>query len=151
MTARTALWPLFLCLAFFASPSLGQDRTIYRPSKFELELPVDCKIGETCFIQNYVDVDPSRRWRDYQCRGLSSDGHKGTDFRLLDMVAMEQGVAVLAAAGGRVKGYRKDLADGLYLNGETDGLDGKICGNGVIIDHGNGNTGETQGKRNRNP
>lgn len=138
MKVRLTLPALSLCLLFSASPSLGQDRTTGLAAKFELVLPIDCKIGETCFIQNYVDVDPSRRWRDYQCRGLSNDGHKGTDFRLPDLAAMERGVAVVAAAAGRVKGYRKNLADGLYFNGDTDGLEGKTCGNGVILDHGNG-------------
>ena len=133
-----ALSALLMCSLFSASPSWGQDRATDLPPKFELVLPIDCKIGETCFIQNYVDVDPSRRWRDYQCRGLSNDGHKGTDFRLPDLAAMERGVAVVAAAAGRVKGYRKNLADGLYFNGDTGGLEGKTCGNGVIIDHGNG-------------
>src|SRR5262249_8510446 len=33
----------------------------------ELSLPIDCQIGVTCEVQNYVDLDPSSQVRDYQC------------------------------------------------------------------------------------
>ena len=67
---------------------------------FKLAFPVDCTLGQDCVIQNYVDVDPSKGWHDYQCGFLSYDGHKGTDIRIRDYRAMAEGVAVLAAADG---------------------------------------------------
>jgi hypothetical protein len=33
----------------------------------EFRLPINCEIGRTCEIQNYVDLDPSGGVRDYQC------------------------------------------------------------------------------------
>ena len=37
----------------------------------ELALPIDCEIGRSCFIQNYVDHDISPNARDYQCGTLN--------------------------------------------------------------------------------
>ena len=34
-------------------------------SAIELELPVACEVGRTCFIQNYVDADPSAAAKDW--------------------------------------------------------------------------------------
>lgn len=45
---------------------------------FELELPVGCTPGETCFIQNCVDHDPAAAVADPACGPLSYDGHDGT-------------------------------------------------------------------------
>ena len=64
-------------------------------------LPLDCKIGKTCYIQKYADRDRGPRYADYRCGPLSADGHKGTDIRLLDFAAMTKGVAVLAADARR--------------------------------------------------
>ena len=53
---------------------------------FSLSLPVDCEIGKTCFVQNYVDHDPGPGKQDFQCRAMTYDGHEGTDFRVLSLV-----------------------------------------------------------------
>ena len=55
-------------------------------------LPVDCTLGESCFIQNYVDQDPGPRAQDFTCGPLTYDGHKGTDFALPSTEIMAQGV-----------------------------------------------------------
>ncbi|MGX9356596.1 M23 family metallopeptidase [Roseobacteraceae bacterium S113] len=99
------------------------------------EWPVDCALGETCYIQNYVDRDPGPEWRDFSCGKLSYDTHRGTDIALPTRADLTDDVAVFAAAPGVVQGRRDGVADRLY-NGED--LDGKDCGNGVVIDHGNG-------------
>jgi hypothetical protein len=70
-------------------------------------LPIDCVPGATCFVQNYVDHDPSSAWRDYACGARSYDGHDGTDFRVPSMAAVRTGVAVLAAADGVVAGHAR--------------------------------------------
>lgn len=101
---------------------------------FSLQLPIDCDLGQTCFIQNYVDSDPSPDVQDFQCNGLSYDGHKGTDFRLPTLADMAQGVDVLAAAAGVVRGVR----DGVPDNGPTAATQGKECGNGVVLRHADG-------------
>jgi Peptidase family M23 len=103
-----------------------------------LGLPLDCTLGETCFIQNYVDADPGPDGADFTCGPLSYDGHKGTDFALLSFAAMDAGVAVRAAAPGVVINLRDGMPDTGLDGTSADLLDGKDCGNGVVIDHGDG-------------
>lgn len=104
----------------------------------ELGLPVDCTLNETCFIQQYVDFDPGPGQRDFMCNGLSYDGHKGTDFGLPSLAAMQAGVRVIAAAPGTVRGIRNNMEDRYYTDDMADALDGRDCGNGVAIVHANG-------------
>jgi murein DD-endopeptidase MepM/ murein hydrolase activator NlpD len=99
---------------------------------FDLAQPVDCTLGQTCYIQQFFDRDETVGARDFTCGTLSYDGHDGTDFALPTRAAMAAGVAVLAAAPGTVTGVR---------DGEPDfvpATPGKECGNGVVIDHGQG-------------
>ncbi|TNF20304.1 MAG: M23 family metallopeptidase [Rhodobacteraceae bacterium] len=102
---------------------------------FQLAFPVDCTLGETCYIQQYVDHDPGPGARDFTCGGLSYDGHKGTDFGLPTQAEMARGVPVLAAAPGVVRGMRDGMADRVY-GGED--LAGRDCGNGIVLRHGDG-------------
>jgi hypothetical protein len=98
----------------------------------ELALPVDCDLGQSCYIQQYFDHDPSPAWGDFTCGTLAYDGHDGTDFALPSQADMAEGVSVLAAAAGTVKGLRDGVADFVpYVPGQE-------CGNGVLIDHGGG-------------
>jgi len=105
---------------------------------FVLGLPIDCALGETCYIQQYVDADPGTGARDYRCGPLSYDGHKGTDFALPDRAAIAAGVPVLAAAPGVVKALRDGMADSAFAAGGEQAIEGRECGNGVVIDHGDG-------------
>lgn len=103
----------------------------------ELSLPVDCKIGETCWLTNFVDRDPGPGHQDYRCGSLSYNTHKGTDIALANDAVMQAGVSVLAVASGRVVRVRdgeprstlKDLQSATALRGQE-------CGNGIVIDHG---------------
>ncbi|WP_294228783.1 M23 family metallopeptidase [uncultured Shimia sp.] len=101
-------------------------------------LPVDCELGETCFIQNYVDHDESDGHLDHTCGPLSYDGHKGTDFALPTTDAMDAGVNVMAAANGVVLGTRDGMIDKVIATEDIPNLNGKDCGNGLSIDHGDG-------------
>ncbi|RKF13870.1 M23 family metallopeptidase [Roseovarius spongiae] len=132
---RAARWAAS-CAALLAATTLAgrapaQDRLI-------LGLPVDCILGETCHIQQYTDRDPGPGVRDFMCNGLTYDGHKGTDFALPSRAAMRAGVAVLAAAPGRVRGVRNAMEDRAYTPDMAAALGGRNCGNGVVIDHGGG-------------
>jgi murein DD-endopeptidase MepM/ murein hydrolase activator NlpD len=101
----------------------------------DLALPLDCKFGETCFIQQYFDHDPSKGMKDYRCGPMTYDGHDGVDLRIPSMAAQQHGVSVLAAAAGVVKAVRDGIAD---VNVRAIGLDsvaGHECGNGVLIAH----------------
>lgn len=97
--------------------------------------PVACEIGRSCFIQNYVDSDPTSSARDYRCGTLSYDGHNGTDIRLPTMAAQRAGVDVLAAASGRVLRQRDGVADQSVRSDGTAAVKGIECGNAVIIEH----------------
>ena len=103
-----------------------------------LDLPVDCTVGLTCAIQQYVDHDPSPGARDYQCGTLSYDGHNGTDFRLPSLAAQRAGVNVLAAADGVVARVRDGMADAAIAAGGIAALGKALCGNGVSISHRDG-------------
>lgn len=107
-------------------------------SEPSLALPIDCIPGATCYIQNYMDRDPGPGARDYTCAGLSYDGHKGTDFALPSLTAMIDGVEVRAAAAGTVRGVRDGMIDRFYTPAEDERIDGRDCGNGVVLDHGDG-------------
>lgn len=105
---------------------------------FELSMPVDCTLGESCFIQQYADRDSGPGATDFTCGPLSYDKHSGTDFALPTVAAMQGGVAVLAAAPGVVKGVRDGMPDIAVTDPAAPALDGRECGNGVLIDHGDG-------------
>ncbi|MDJ1159885.1 M23 family metallopeptidase [Chelatococcus sp. SYSU_G07232] len=119
-----------LALAWTTGAAAG-DPLLLRP-------PVTCEIGRDCFIQNYVDLDPSPSARDHMCGTLSQDGHDGTDFRLPTMAAQRAGVEVVAAADGRVLRQRDGVADTPVTDAGRSAVQGSECGNGLVIDHGNG-------------
>jgi murein DD-endopeptidase MepM/ murein hydrolase activator NlpD len=101
-----------------------------------LSLPIACKIGINCHVQNYVDDDPTSAAGDYLCGNQTYDGHKGTDIRLLNIAAMNRGVKVIAAAAGRVKGVRDGVADISIRDQDAAIVSGKECGNGVVVELG---------------
>jgi hypothetical protein len=103
-----------------------------------LTLPVDCDLGRTCFIQQYVDRDAGPDARDFTCAGLSYDGHKGTDFRVADFAALNAGIDIRAAAAGTVRGTRDGMTDGPLTDDRRTALADRDCGNGVVVDHGGG-------------
>lgn len=119
-----------LCLA--AGTDAGAEEFI------SLALPIKCEPGVSCFFQNYVDHDVSDKVRDYRCGGRSYDGHDGTDIRIQNQSIQRQGVEVLAAAPGRVIGGRNDMADVSIRTAGKATIAGKECGNGVLIEHGDG-------------
>lgn len=105
---------------------------------FELALPVECALGANCFIQQAMDRDPGPGATDFACGTLSYDGHSGTDFALPDLAAMAAGVRVLAAAPGVVRAVRDGMQDIAVTDPAAPPLQGRDCGNGLAIDHGDG-------------
>ena len=124
-----ALFRALLTTAF-AAPVAAKDPLF--------SLPIECELGETCFIQNYVDSDPSPEARDHTCGPLTYDGHKGTDIRVATLADMEAGIRVLAAAPGTVRATRDGMPDIPSNAPNAPNLDGKDCGNGLVVDHGGG-------------
>ncbi len=101
----------------------------------ELGMPLDCEIGQTCLIQNYVDAEPGVGAKDFQCGPLAYDNHQGTDFRLRNEAEIAKGYDVLATAPGMVVSVINDQPD----HGFTQAQDNPFgCGNAVMVDHGAG-------------
>lgn len=104
-----------------------------------LSLPLACRPGADCFIQQYVDHDPGPGATDHLCGTRAYDGHRGTDIRLTSTAAQRRGVAVLAAAAGAVRAVRDGEPDRpLVTEADRAQVLGRECGNGVVLDHGGG-------------
>jgi len=102
------------------------------------DLPVDCRMGAVCSVQNYIDHDPGPGWADHACGPLSYDGHRGIDFRVPTQIEMREGVAVIAAADGKVVAVNDGQPDLLMMDtGPGKTLDARN-GNWAAIDHGSG-------------
>lgn len=99
---------------------------------FEMAMPLDCKMGTQCVVQNYVDHDIATgdmAYSDFSCGSLSYDGYKGTDIRAVNRAVMRKGISVLAVADGMVLGMRDGVEDGAPV------VENQECGNGLRIGH----------------
>ncbi|MEQ6248857.1 M23 family metallopeptidase [Sulfitobacter sp. HNIBRBA3233] len=97
--------------------------------------PIDCDLNGPCHIQQYVDHDPGAQASDFTCSSLTYDGHKGTDFALPAQSMIADGVNVLAAAAGTVRGLRDGMPDTGYTSETADLVRDRECGNGVVLTH----------------
>lgn len=132
MSASRFRSPLPLIALFFGSVAGAEELPRF-------ELPVACEVGRNCFVQNYVDADPTSSSKDYECGSRSYDGHNGTDFRLPTMTAQLAGVDVLAAADGQVLRLRDGVEDvSVREPGRAAAVKGSECGNAIIIEHQDG-------------
>jgi hypothetical protein len=125
-----------IILGVLLAPAGSPRADTQDPIRFDL--PLACRMGAVCHIQNYVDQDPGPGRRDYACGRLTYDGDEGTDFRLPDYVMMAEGVEVRAAAPGIVQRVRDGVADISIREGGIDRIKGREAGNGVVVDHGGG-------------
>ena len=120
-------------------PSRAGNKASQPPSgPPRLSLPIHCVPGRDCWLVNKVDLDPGPGVRDYACDKRSYGGHKGTDIAIRDLVAMKNGVDVLAAAGGVVRSTRDGMADVDFSVAGQASVKGRECGNGLVISHGGG-------------
>ena len=102
------------------------------------DLPIACPTDTGCIVRSFVDQDPGPGAKDWHCGRLTYDGHKGTDIRVPDGVAMAKGVQVLAAAPGTVLRLRDGMDDVSIRVTGADAVKDREAGNSVIIDHGDG-------------
>ena len=138
---------VFSCLVFalpLQAQDVGKDFSdkpfvkIIKPVSYSL--PIDCTPGENCWVMNYVDFGPDdQKKTDPQCMERTYDTHKGTDFAIRDGKAMEEGVDVLAAAGGMVKKIRDGEPDLWASDAQLEAIKAarKECGNAILIEHEN--------------
>jgi hypothetical protein len=121
----------FLVVATLVLPGAARGDVVF-------EWPVACTLGENCTIQHYVDHDDGPGVRDFQCGTMANDKHNGTDIRLRTLAAQKKGVAVLAAAAGRVLRRRDDMPDVSTAEKGAPSVIGRECGNGAVVAHEDG-------------
>ena len=71
-----------------------------------MALPVDCDLDTQCYIQQFMDHDPSSVASDMRCGPLTYDGLTGTDFAIRDPLTNPNGVNVIASAALWDPGHR---------------------------------------------
>ena len=104
-----------------------------------MAFPLDCNLGETCYIQQYKDRDPETgRVHDFGCGKMANDGHSGTDFALPSLAAMARGVTIRPVAPGTVRATRDGMEDISSLAENAPDINGRDCGNGLRISHAGG-------------
>lgn len=122
-------------LGRLAVAALGLPAVVGTAAALELGLPIPCEPGRTCWIPRHVDLDPGPGAKDYACGTLTADGHSGSDFAIRNLAEMEAGVPVVAAAPGVVRGTRDGMADATLEAGNRAAIEGRECGNGVVLAH----------------
>lgn len=126
---------LFLSVFSLALPALP---VLAAPS---LRVPVDCSPGQDCWIMQLPDADPDKNTaRDYTCGRQTREGATGTSIGIANLARMKEGVAVVAPANGTVTRLRDGEEDAFRSVTEQAALKsaGKDCGNGIMIEHGQG-------------
>ena len=107
-----------------------------RALAIQLEFPLDCELGNNCWISNL----PRHYWQnkevDFRCGPNTYRDHKGTDFALRDYKQMQNGVKVLAPFDGVVRGLRDNVLDISVKDVGKDTVKGVECGNGLVISSG---------------
>ncbi|MEO0358242.1 MAG: M23 family metallopeptidase, partial [Pseudomonadota bacterium] len=122
---------LTTALALAATTAIAKDPLF--------DMPLDCTLGQDCYINDYFDRDGTEgAVLDYACNDVTRDNHRGVDFALLNMAQLWDGVDVVAAAPGTVRGVRDELPDIANTDPNAPNTAGRECGNGVAIDHGGG-------------
>ena len=116
----------------FTAPVVAENE----PPKFSF--PVDCVLGQNCWIARYMDRAAGPSKADYTCQPQTEDKHNGTDIALADVGVMQAGVAVSAAAAGRVIALRNGIQDIVVTDERSKTIQKQGCGNVLIVDHGNG-------------
>jgi len=124
LASLVVVWLGFLVSSGF--DNAGQAQSIEREG---LGLPLLCTLGETCWVANYVDVDPTEAARDFRCRSRTYNTHDGTDFAIRDLAVMAQGVPVVASAAGIVRNVRDGVEDvGITHEAVGAQIAGRNCG-----------------------
>jgi hypothetical protein len=129
--AFTKVFNSFFIFFLFLTISFGKNAFA-----LDLLMPVSCDYGNDCIISNYFDHDKRVGFfTDFSCAKLSTDGHKSTDIRLMNIAQMKDGVNVLAPDSGVVRQVRDGIRDVSVDVAGVESVRGSECGNGVVIEH----------------
>ncbi|WP_262693390.1 M23 family metallopeptidase [Kordiimonas aquimaris] len=82
-----------------------------------------------------MDRASGKNKADYRAGPQTQDKHKGTDFAVQDMGAMERGINALAAADGIILRKRDNMPDTAVNGVNKKEIEGKECGNALIVEH----------------
>ncbi len=124
---------IFILFSVLLSASHASDVAVPK-----LKFPLDCELGQTCWIARYVNHASDEGRKDYTCGDRSQIGHKGTDIMLADIGEMQRGVNVLAATNGVVK-FLRDGVPNEFATQENRKEKSKIgLGNVIGIEHSSG-------------
>jgi hypothetical protein len=133
---------LFVLIFFLSVSAYAEKRRplIQIKKTPHFNLPLDCTLGENCWVMNYVDMgaDDGKNI-DPACQSRTYDAHKGTDIAILDENTMQNGVNVIAPLDGTVTKIRDGEEDLWATDDRLEEIKAKRkeCGNAVMIDHGN--------------
>ncbi|MGY2931957.1 murein DD-endopeptidase MepM/ murein hydrolase activator NlpD [Bradyrhizobium sp. GM6.1] len=125
-----ALLAICLLAATIASAAAAEPEAPLR-----LGLPVDCRLGEDCFVQQMPDIDPGEEALDPLCGKATYQGHDGWDIRLRSLKDIDRSTPVIAIADGTVARTRDGVPDRIYDRVRDGDLKGRECGNGVVVEH----------------
>ncbi len=102
-------------------------------SALTLELPIDCKLGENCWIANLPRHFHENQEVDYKCSSKTYSGNKATDFILETIEEMNQGIDVLSPFDGIVKSVQDGIKDNDLNIHRLDKTEDHECGNNVLV------------------
>lgn len=135
---RCALASAFVAIGFLASANLPAQAADTEASP-GFGLPVICKLGVDCFVQQMPDIDASDQVLDPLCGKATYEGHDGWDIRVRSLRDIDRSVPVIAVADGTVLRTRDGMQDRIYDRSHDDELSaGKECGNGILLQHAGG-------------
>jgi len=135
---RLAAAVLAVALVGLSAPVKGAIADDGETEGIRLQFPLDCTLGEDCWLARYADRKKGVGKADFRCGRRTQNRHRGTDFTINDYAQMAKGVAVLAAADGTVTNIRDGMADEPASDENKEERAKKGCGNAVIIAHAGG-------------
>jgi Peptidase family M23 len=107
-------------------------------AEIQLQFPLDCTLGETCWVARYTDRKQGKGKADYTCGRRTQHRHRGTDFVINDYGQMAKGVPVLAAMDGIVLRLRDGVKDQPVTRENAAEIKKIGCGNAVVLRHADG-------------
>ena len=130
---------LSLSNLLFSSTLFVVSASIAAESAPSLGVPLLCDPHAQCLVQQFPDMQAGPGSSDPFCGNATYEGHDGTDIRIHSLKNIEGNVPVVALAAGRILRERDGEPDLLAGGREAaNSFGGKECGNGLVIDHGNG-------------
>lgn len=129
-------WVLVTTAMFAAAAARARDGE--PEALFQLGSPVDCRLGENCFVQQMPDMDAGEQAIDPLCGRATYKGHDGWDIRVRSLQDIALPTPVTAIADGVVLRTRDGVPDRIYDRERDKDMRGRECGNGVLVEHAGG-------------